>query len=80
MGARACQGRLFVPDDYAPGHPDRIVLSYPAWQRLFGSNPSIVGSSIRMNETLFSVIGVMSPEYRTSWGELPAKSRLPTGV
>ncbi len=62
LGARACLGRLFVPDDYAPGHPDRIVLSYPAWQRLFGSDPSIVGRSIRLNETFYSVIGVMSPE------------------
>jgi len=68
VGARACQGRLFVPDDYAPGHPDRIVLSYAAWQRLFGSNPSIVGSSIRLNQWLFSVIGVMSPEYRPMGG------------
>jgi putative ABC transport system permease protein len=68
LGARACLGRLLIPDDYATGHPDRIILSYPAWQRLFGANPSIVGSSIRLDGKLRSVIGVMSPEYRPMGG------------
>jgi predicted permease len=64
LKAHPHQGRLFIPDDFVPGTPDRTVLSYPAWQRLFGSNPSIIGSTIKVAGKLFQVIGVMSPEFR----------------
>jgi putative ABC transport system permease protein len=69
MGARACQGRLLTPDDYAPGQPRRTVISYPTWQRLFGSNPSIVGSTIRVSGSIYHVVGVMCPDYRPLFGE-----------
>ena len=68
LGARACRGRLFVPDDYAPDQPGQVILSYPAWQRLFGSSPSIIGSSIRLGGDPLQVIGVMSPECRPLGG------------
>jgi predicted permease len=64
LGARACQGRLLIPDDYSEGQPARAVLSYPAWQRLFGSDPTIIGNTIRAEGGLLQVIGVMCPEYR----------------
>jgi putative ABC transport system permease protein len=69
LGAHACQGRVLIPDDYAPGQPTRAVLSYPAWQRLFGSNPSIIGSAFKLEGKLISVIGVMSPEYQPLGGD-----------
>jgi predicted permease len=69
LGARACQGRLFVPDDQAPGQPDRAILSYGAWQRLVGSNPSIVGNTIRVDGQLRQLVGVLCPEYRELWGD-----------
>ncbi len=63
------QGRLLIPDDYAEGQPTRAILSYPAWQRLFGSDPSIVGNTIRVGGGLLQVIGVMRPEYRPVGGD-----------
>jgi predicted permease len=69
LGARACQGRLFVPDEYEPGKRDSLLLSHGAWQRLFGSNPSIIGNTIRVDGELVQVAGVMCPEYRELWGD-----------
>jgi len=63
LGARACQGRLFVADEYTRGKTAPVVLSYGSWQRLFGSNPSIIGNTINVNGDLLEVVGVMCPDF-----------------
>lgn len=57
FGARATQGRLIEPDDFAAG--DVVVLSYDTWVRHFGEDPSVIGSSIRLDGEPITVIGVM---------------------
>ena len=46
FGMRPQSGRLFRPEDGQPGAPPVIVLSYNAWRRDFGSDPSIVGHTL----------------------------------
>jgi predicted permease len=67
VGAEACQGRLFLAEDYTRGQTERGVLSYGAWQRLFGSDPSIVGKTIMVDGAPRQIVGVMRPEYREPW-------------
>ncbi len=67
VGAEACQGRLFLTEDYTPGQSERGVLSYEAWQRLFGSDPAILGKTIMMEGVPHQVVGVMCREYRDPW-------------
>ena len=58
VGARASLGRTFVPeDDKGDGHA--LVLSHEFWTRRFGSDPRIVGRSLTINESRYTVIGVM---------------------
>ena len=38
-----------------------VVLSYRFWQRRFGSDPHVLGQSIRLNDYPFTIVGV-SPE------------------
>jgi putative ABC transport system permease protein len=64
LGAKACQGRLFLSEDFKAGQNHRGVLSFEAWQRLFGSNPSIVGTTILLDGNLRHVVGVMCPGFR----------------
>lgn len=52
-------GRGFVEDECARGGgAPVVVLSHGLWQRRFGGDPSIVGRSITLNRTVFTVIGV----------------------
>ena len=59
-------GRGFRDDeDRVPGRDAVVVLSYDFWRSEFGSDPSIIGRTIRLNGRDFTVIGV-APEGFTS--------------
>lgn len=57
-------GRLFRPEEDRPGADGTTILSHRTWQAHFGGDPSVVGSTIRMNDLPFTVIGVMAPDFR----------------
>jgi putative ABC transport system permease protein len=59
LGARPLLGRLFTADDDRAGSQPVVLLSYDAWQRRFGADPAIVGTSILLNEQSHAVVGVM---------------------
>jgi putative ABC transport system permease protein len=64
VGVQAAIGRtLTVDDDRAKGASPVVVLSGPTWARLFGSDPNVIGSSIRLNGQPFTVIGVTPPHF-----------------
>jgi putative ABC transport system permease protein len=46
LGVRPVLGRLLQPEDGQPGAPLVVVLSYMAWRRDFGGDPTIVGQSL----------------------------------
>lgn len=51
-------GSLFDPRDFQAGH--RVVLiSANLWRTRFGSDPDIVGRSIRLDGELYAVLGVL---------------------
>jgi len=58
LGVRPALGRLFAPDDDAPGARPVIVLPYRYWKRRFAANPGIVGQTLNLNQHPMTVIGV----------------------
>jgi len=64
LGIQAFRGRLLSPGDDAvtEGHPV-AVLSHASWQRRFGSDPALVGSTIRINGYPFTVVGIAPPGF-----------------
>ena len=42
-----------------PDGPGLVLLSHGLWVRRFGADPSIIGRTIRLNDTFSEVIGVM---------------------
>ncbi|MGH7504214.1 MAG: ABC transporter permease, partial [Longimicrobiales bacterium] len=46
LGMRPVLGRFLRPEDGQPGAPPVMVLSYAAWRRDFGGDPSVVGHSL----------------------------------
>jgi predicted permease len=59
LGIQPALGRLFTPDESVKGGRPAVLLSYPFWQRQFGANPAIVGQSIRLDQDLVTVVGVL---------------------
>ncbi|HYT74253.1 MAG TPA: ABC transporter permease, partial [Vicinamibacterales bacterium] len=39
------------------------ILSEPYWRQQFGSDPAVVGKSIRVNSTAFTIVGVLPHEF-----------------
>ena len=59
LGVQPAQGRGFLADDDGtPGARPVIVLSHALWVERFGANPAIIGTSIRLNQHAYTVIGV----------------------
>ena len=64
IGAKPALGRLLQPeDDQAVGAQPVAVISHGLWQRAFGADPSIIGQSINLNGTNFTIVGVAAKEF-----------------
>lgn len=59
FGLHAELGRTFAPGDDQPGRDHVVVLSHRLWRSQFGGDRRIVGSPIRRDGELYTVIGVM---------------------
>jgi predicted permease len=72
LGIAPVLGRWFNRVDDTPAGPETVMLSYNFWQSHFGSNPSIVGQTIRVDGKARQIIGVMPKEFRFLDWEQPA--------
>ena len=63
LGATPYLGRTFTPEEDQPGANSVVVLSFRAWKTIFGSDPSIVGRSIELNQQSYKVLGVMRADF-----------------
>lgn len=62
LGVNAIRGRTFAPDEgLVPGKDFLLVLSYHYWQRRFGGDPGVIGTTVELNRHAFTIIGV-APE------------------
>jgi putative ABC transport system permease protein len=57
-------GRSFVAAEDQPGHDHVLILSHGLWERRFGSDPSIIGRTVRVDREGYVVIGVMGADFR----------------
>src|SRR6185295_2273954 len=56
LGARPFIGRLFATaDGNQPGTTPFAVLSYPFWKRRFNGDPGVVGRTLQLNGSPFTV-------------------------
>ena len=52
------------PRDEIPGIATVAVISDGLWRRGFGGDPQIVGRTLRIDEDVYEVVGVMPPTFR----------------
>jgi len=64
LAARPELGRVYTSNDEQPGFIEGAVLSDGFWRREFGGDPKALGKQIRLDGDLYTVIGVMPPDFR----------------
>jgi putative ABC transport system permease protein len=64
LGTRVALGRSFSTDDEQPGRDRVVVLSHALWQRSFGSDPAVIGASLTLNDTSFTIVGVLPRDFQ----------------
>ena len=60
MGVKFQYGRDFLPEEGVAGKEHVVVLVNKLWKRL-GADPKIVGKTIQIDGTPYTVVGVMAP-------------------
>jgi predicted permease len=73
LGVNPLLGRTITEeDDKVPGAHPVVVISYRYWSRRFASDPGVVGKTISLNGSPFTIIGVTPPEFfGAAVGEAP---------
>ncbi len=63
LGLQAYRGRLFTAEHHRPKSGNFAVVTYGLWQRRFGGDAKLVGSSISLDGQPFLVMGILSPDF-----------------
>src|SRR4029079_3483599 len=61
LGAQPLLGRMLVPEDQLKSAPPVAVLTFEYWQRLFGSDPSVIGQTLDLTVKKAQIVGVLKP-------------------
>ena len=62
LGIPVTEGRGLRPGDERSEAP-LVVINHQLWRERLGARPDIVGSTLRLNDGLFTVVGVTSPHF-----------------
>jgi len=60
-GSKPVIGRLYTVEDDRVGGPAVVVISNDVWKNRYGSDPSVLGKTVRVQALDVSIIGVMPP-------------------
>ncbi len=63
LGIDPFVGRTFTKEEDRPGVLV-AVLSYGLWQRRFGADPNVLGKTVNLDRTLYTIIGVMPRDFQ----------------
>jgi predicted permease len=63
LGVRPMLGRTFVDGESIPGRETVAILSHALWAERFGSDRSIIGRSMVLDGTPYTIVGVLPPGF-----------------
>ena len=67
VGVEPMIGRLFHPEEYAPGKNQVVILGNAFWRSHYGGDPKIIDKTITLDGRSFTVAGVMPPGIYPLW-------------
>ncbi|HEX7957645.1 MAG TPA: ABC transporter permease, partial [Pyrinomonadaceae bacterium] len=63
LAVHAEHGRTFKDEEGAPGSDDVVLVKHSLWRDRFGSDPDLVGKTVRVDGRPHTVVGVMPEEF-----------------
>jgi putative ABC transport system permease protein len=89
LGVEPLRGRGFLPQEDSPGGPPVVIISTELWQRRFSGDSQIVGKTVTLGSTPYTIIGILPPRFQfpfpgvdvwmtapSEWPLMAPKSRL----
>jgi putative ABC transport system permease protein len=64
LGTQPVLGRGFNDADQQPGAPAVAIVSHELWQRQLNGDPSVVGRTLMLSATPYTIVGVMPAGFR----------------
>jgi predicted permease len=64
LGVTPMLGRAFTQEEAQSGKDQEIILTWGAWQRLFHGNSSALGTTLRVDGTAKTVVGILPQSFR----------------
>jgi putative ABC transport system permease protein len=61
VGTQPFLGRTFASKESKPGGAPVAVISYDFWRRVLGGQTDLTGTTLRISDKIFTVVGVMPP-------------------
>ncbi len=81
LGLEPAAGRSFRPEDDLPGTAVPVgMISYSTWLKRFGSDPSLIGSQLRVNGMPITVVGIGPKKFRGTLTGIESEIYLPWGT
>lgn len=72
LGVDPLLGRSFTPEEGLWDGPRAVILTHGYWMRRFGGDPSVVGTSLNLNDVPWQVVGILPPSFDFSSVFTPA--------
>jgi predicted permease len=76
-GARVLIGRPITPEDDRVGAEPVAVITYPFWRRHYDLDPQVLGQTLLVNSTAFTIVGVLPERYRGPLSGDPSEFYVP---
>ena len=64
LGVQPALGRSFLPEEEDEGRHRVVILSDRCWRRRFHADPSILGTTLTLDQEVYTIIGVLPPDFR----------------
>jgi len=68
LGVKMAAGREISPEEDHSSSRFELILSHALWERKFGADPNVLGRVVRLNESSFTVVGILPSNFPTLIG------------
>ena len=63
LGVRPAHGRMLGVADVQPSAPPAAVIGHALWRRTFSGAPTAIGQTVKLNDRVFTIVGVAPPRF-----------------